>query len=117
MLRPSCIALHCREHLLQLPHNSAAFALLQDQGMHPAYKNLASQLQAPGSSTSTAANRLAACLSQLAHWCPLFGKQELTVYVQLGPLSVLPADSAFEPASMQPWNRRVDAPPSFKMVG
>lgn len=64
-----------REQLLQLPHNSAAFALLQDRGLHPAYKGLAQQMQAgSGGVTTTLANRLAACLSQLAHWCPLFGE-------------------------------------------
>lgn len=65
----------CREQLLQLPHNSAAFALLQDRGLHPAYKGLAQQMQAPGGASSSVAVRLAACLSQLAYWCPLFGEQ------------------------------------------
>jgi hypothetical protein len=65
----------CREQLLQLPHNSAAFSLLQDRGLHPAYKGLAQTMQAgSGETTNTVANRLTACLSQLAHWCPLFGE-------------------------------------------
>lgn len=64
-----------REHLLQLPHNSAAFTLLQDKGVHPAYKDLAQQL--PGGCRSSQAVRLQACLSQLAHWCPLFGELQL----------------------------------------
>jgi hypothetical protein len=65
----------CREQLLQLPHNSAAFSLLQDRGLHPAYQGLAQQMQAgSGGTTNTVANRLTACLSQLAHWCPLFGE-------------------------------------------
>jgi hypothetical protein len=63
----------CRDHLLQLPHNSAAFSLLQDKGAHPAFRDLAQQL--PGGTRSTQAVRLQACLSQLAHWCPLFGEQ------------------------------------------
>lgn len=64
----------CREHLLQLPRNSQAFALLQDQGMHPAFKDLPQRLQLPGSSRSSLGVRLQASLSQLAHWCPLFGE-------------------------------------------
>jgi hypothetical protein len=62
----------CREHLLQLPHNSAAFSLLQDKGPHPAYRDLAQKL--PGGARNMQAVRLQACLSQLAHWCPLFGE-------------------------------------------
>ncbi len=53
------------QHLLQLPLNGAAFALLQDRGPHAAYCDVATTL--PGS----LGQRLQACLSQLAHWCPL----------------------------------------------
>lgn len=55
------------EHLLQLPRNAEAHALLQDRGVHAAFKSLPKRL--PGS----LGVRLQACLSQLANWCPLFG--------------------------------------------
>jgi hypothetical protein len=66
----------CREQLLQLPCNSAAHSLLQDQGIHPAFSHLAKQLQLPGKAkgSHSVAVRLQGCLSQLAHWCPLFGE-------------------------------------------
>eukprot|EP00879_Flechtneria_rotunda_P024784 GHRR01026296.1.p1 GENE.GHRR01026296.1~~GHRR01026296.1.p1 ORF type:complete len:543 (+),score=250.86 GHRR01026296.1:796-2424(+) len=63
----------CREYLLHLPHNSTAFTLLQNKGMHAAFKNIHQQLCLLGS-RSTLAVRLQSCLSQLAHWCPLFGE-------------------------------------------
>jgi hypothetical protein len=50
-----------------------AFGLLQDKGVHPAYRDLAQKL--PGGTRNTQAVRLQACLSQLAYWCPLFGEQ------------------------------------------
>eukprot|EP00775_Hariotina_reticulata_P010320 gene10320-10477_t len=63
------------DHLLQLPHNTAAFTILQDQGVHEAFRGLPQQLSLPGSSSSSSTMvRLQACLSQLAHWCPLFGE-------------------------------------------
>eukprot|EP00879_Flechtneria_rotunda_P028464 GHRR01030580.1.p1 GENE.GHRR01030580.1~~GHRR01030580.1.p1 ORF type:complete len:432 (+),score=200.23 GHRR01030580.1:480-1775(+) len=61
------------EYLLHLPHNSTAFTLLQNKGMHAAFKNIHQQLCLLGS-RSTLAVRLQSCLSQLAHWCPLFGE-------------------------------------------
>jgi hypothetical protein len=67
-----CHTCCCREHLLQLPHNSQAFALLQDQGLHPVFKELPQRL---GLSRSSVGVRLQGCLSQLAHWCPLFGER------------------------------------------
>lgn len=66
---------HCRDHLLQLPHNSAAFAAIDDRGLHAAFSDterLAALAQRPRE-----AKRLQRTLSRLAHWCPLFGARGL----------------------------------------
>jgi hypothetical protein len=60
-----------RDFLLQLPHNTAAFASLAGLGLHPAFKDVQSRLPL---ANRALAQRLAATLSQLAHWCPVFGE-------------------------------------------
>ncbi|EFJ44153.1 hypothetical protein VOLCADRAFT_95633 [Volvox carteri f. nagariensis] len=59
------------EFLLQLPHNAAAFACLAGLGLHPAFKDVQSKLPL---ANRALAQRLAATLSQLAHWCPVFAE-------------------------------------------
>lgn len=69
-----------RERLLQLPRNVAAYRALEDRGPHPAFDALCARLSqpAPGSGGGACgpalAQRLRRTLSQLAHWCPLFGE-------------------------------------------
>jgi hypothetical protein len=83
-------AINSREHLLQLPRNTSAFRALEDRGTHPAFADLAKRLEqrrrraspqgagaAPGAAGGCGpalARRLQRTLSQLAHWCPLFGE-------------------------------------------
>lgn len=57
-------------HLLALPRNAEAHALLADRGVHAAFRDLPARLSGDRSSLP---ERLQACLSQLAHWCPLLG--------------------------------------------
>ena len=64
----------CRDFLLRLPHNKAAFGELVAVGLHPAYQNLQGRLPLAGSLGRALAQRLEATLSQLAHWCPVFGE-------------------------------------------
>ena len=61
-----------RDYLLQLPHNTSAFSALAGLGAHPAFKDLPAQLGLP---SRAMAQRLASTLSQLAHWCPVFGER------------------------------------------
>ena len=69
-----------RSHLLQLPRNAAAHRALEDRGAHPAFAALPRQLLAADGGTGKAGavleQRLRRTLSQLAHYCPLFGEIE-----------------------------------------
>ncbi|GIL69947.1 hypothetical protein Vretifemale_791, partial [Volvox reticuliferus] len=59
------------DFLLKLPHNTAAFSSLAGLGLHPAFRDLQSKLPLANRALT---QRLAATLSQLAHWCPVFAE-------------------------------------------
>ncbi|KXZ54196.1 hypothetical protein GPECTOR_5g290 [Gonium pectorale] len=68
---PSKYRLMIWDFLLQLPHNTSAFAALAGLGLHSAFREVPDRLPLVNRAL---AQRLAATLSQLAHWCPVFAE-------------------------------------------
>jgi hypothetical protein len=92
-----------REFLLQLPRNTSAFAALAARGSHPAFKGLSQRLPV---ANQALAQRLAAVLSQLAHWCPELGASAVLLTLANAGHALRPAMVLFARASLNvttPW--------------